>query len=201
MPDYTIDINLNSVSSKRGDTKDRASGDSQSRKSPAAPASREEAVNNLWNIDHPNFNEDDLSAEVSEDRSAQAAKRLSSMSKLAKSSIGIAGLGTTIIHGVKTFALDNISEKYGDQARQNTVNNALTIVGYESSIASSVAVGAAVGRGVGAAVGAVLGVVNLVIDSIEREMKWQRQEQENLYTSVRASERLGVDISQRSRSR
>jgi hypothetical protein len=210
MPGYTIDININAGGSGSGQA--ASSQGASARPTTITDEQRREQYRKgirRLNIAHSSsFISAKHTADLYEGKGEVERQKAQEFGKAA-----LAGYAATQVveigwNAVKTFKLDNIGEKYGDQARQNQVNNALNIAGRAKSVAGSAASGALAGAAagpvgaiVGAAIGIISNVANQSIQATEAQAKWLRKEQENLYASIRSSERLGVDISQRSRSR
>ena len=203
--DFTIEVNLNSVG--------KGTGTGSSGKGPedTSDENKQRRLSAMRRLGL--FNSSQISSVISQSERYQKAspERQAQMAALGKAALGgyaaakIVGTGW---NAVKTFAINNISEKYGDQARQNEINNTLNGLGIAGGIAGSTVGGAAagalagpVGAVVGAVIGLVAGVANQTVKSVEASYKWQRQEYENTLNEARQSERLGIDISQRNRTR
>jgi hypothetical protein len=210
MPEYTIDINLNSARSGAAST-------SQAAHDVATPKIASQADTQsrfLKGMKRLNVLHSSSFASAASEASSFETKSdfdKAKQSAFAKGSL-TAYMATAVIattwNAVKTYAIDNIAEKYGDQARQNQANNILKGVGVGASILGGAASGlmaGAMGGPVLAAVGAMIGTVtaitNQAIGNIERELQWQRREYENTIVSARATERLGLDVSKRNRTR
>jgi hypothetical protein len=208
MADYVIDINLNSTSktSEASGSSARSNGTEKDKDHKTQALIRGMKKLNILHAGEITSVADTANAYGSKDAAEQAKLRA-----IGKASI--AAYGTSKIVGigwnaVKTFTLSNIGEKYGDQARQNQVNNVLSSISVGGNVLSGTVSGAAagalagpIGAVVGAAVGLVTSTTSQIVGMVEADAKWQRQEMENMYNEIRASNRLGVDISKRNRTR
>jgi hypothetical protein len=176
MADYTIDINLNSSTGKtaQSDPSDRSNGTSKSDSYKETALQR--GLKKLNILHSGALIQADESATRFLSKSAAEQQKLAAIGK--STVIGMAVSATIGVgwNAVKTFTLGNIAEKYGDQARQNQVNNILSTAGKGASILGSTAVGAAagalvgpVGAAVGAAVGFIGSVSNQIITMVEAD--------------------------------
>ena len=192
----TIDINLHDVDDSSAAKQAKEDKDTAEKKSGFIKAAKKLNILNTGSL----FGV----VEKATDSSLKSEKELAAMKAATNLNIGIMIAGAVLTTGwnaTNTFTLSNISEKFGDQALQNDINNLKRGIGISAGLVGSIGAGAMLGGPVGAAIGAVTGVAAQAIKMIEAHAQWMRHEQENTYSEVRASERLGVDISQRSRSR
>lgn len=100
---------------------------------------------------------------------------------------------------VVTTKLSQIGSVYGDQAKQNEINNVMSSVGTVSGIGQSIIGGALVAGPVGAV---VMGLTSLIAEGyamFERNASYQRLERENAINSMRSSEALGMTAIDRNR--
>lgn len=134
------------------------------------------------------------------------------LEKLQKSlkGLGVMALGKQVLNSGKeiiNYRIGTISARYGDTARQNRVQNTMTMIetagGIIGAAGSGAVAGATVGGPVGAAVGAVIGLVteavSIGVQMYERNDEWQRNQYKNNLDEVRSSERLGLMRTDRSR--
>lgn len=97
-----------------------------------------------------------------------------------------------IVKQVAVYDLNKAGTIYGDQARQNEIDNITSTVAMGSTIANMTAMGAQIGGGWGALIGAVLGTVGEVIQGVQRANEYKIQQQNNLREANYAQERLGI---------
>lgn len=178
MPEFTIHIDLNNI--------------------PTDTAKAQEAldvVNGKANIQQSTPSRVSASSKMDALKTAKA--------------IGAVHIGKQLINtsiSVAKYRVGTISARYGDTARQNEINNIISVGEREMGILGSTMSGAMAGSlvgPVGTAVGAVLGftssMINEAVQMFERRDQWQLQQNKNNFVENRSMERLGMMTTDRNR--
>lgn len=97
------------------------------------------------------------------------------------------------------YRLTTIGSRYGDQARQNSVNNLMTGINVAGSFGVSTLVGAITAGPTGAVIGAVSSLLTTALQAVERLETWQQKQDTNTMNEVRSSDRIGKVASDRNR--
>lgn len=136
--------------------------------------------------------------------------KLENLKKAAKA-VGAISLGKQVLGIGKqelNYRISTYGAKYGDTARQNELQNMMSIANSGVSLAKNTVSGAVAGATLGPAgaiVGAVIGFVsdglNQVMGMVHRSEEWSRQQYINNLNETRTSERLGLMKSDRQRGR
>lgn len=131
-----------------------------------------------------------------------------SLGKILKG-VGAYKLATEVVNTGKqylSYRVNTYGARYGDTARQNELNNMMTVANYGVNLIKSTAEGAIAGATfgpwgalAGAIIGTITDVIGEVIGGVERTDQWQLQQNQNTFNEIRASERLGMMISDRNR--
>ena len=106
--------------------------------------------------------------------------------------IGVASAVVDIGTKVVTNRLSRYGRLYGDQARQNRIDNAMSVAGDLMEAGGTIAAGAMAGGVPGAIVGAVVAVVDKAVEIAENLKEYSYNQQENRFESQRESERIGM---------
>lgn len=109
--------------------------------------------------------------------------------------------GKKIAKQVGTYMISNIGTKYGDQARQNEINNIKSAGSTLLSMGEEIAAGAMVAGPIGAVVASVAAIAGQVVEISERVDEYNQLQKQNSLEEVRSSERLGQISTQRNRQR
>jgi len=127
----------------------------------------------------------------------------------AAKTVGLISLGKQVVSSATnytTYKLSTYGSRYGDSARQNEINNMMTITSAGLSFVTSTAGGAIagatlgpIGAAVGAAIGAVSSVVGRVVDIIKNNEEYNRKRDIERISENRSFERLGLLASDRNR--
>lgn len=99
------------------------------------------------------------------------------------------------------FQINSYSARYGNSVRANTVKNIQTVADAATEIGSMALAGASVGGGWGALIFAVLGVAKQGVDIAQNIITYDSKQQVYKFEEIRASERLGLMLSDRNRNR
>lgn len=136
----------------------------------------------------------------------------SELDKFKKTTYGMATImmldsAKSIASSVVNTRISTIGARYDNQAKQNEIQNLVSIGGMASSTVSSAITGAVVGSSVspaGAIVGAVIGVTtniaNQVYQIYERVQEWERNQFANNMEEKVSAERIGRVSSNRNGS-
>lgn len=115
--------------------------------------------------------------------------------------------GFVAVEAVNTIAIPTIeyqinsySARFGNSARANTVKNIARQVGKVGELGSSVLAGAAIGGIPGAIIAGVLDAAKQTMDINHNLIDYQTKQDKYKFTEIRASERLGLTLSDRNRN-
>lgn len=113
-------------------------------------------------------------------------------------------VANTFVQGGKqltNYYLGSVGSRYGDTARQNEINNIMSVGSRVTGAATSIAAGALVGGWAGAVIATVGEIVSNAVNVVTNKDKWNQQQRINDMNEIRQSERLGLLASDRNRGR
>ena len=130
------------------------------------------------------------SIEVQQDSGSDATSK----GKNIAAAIGVMSIQkvSQIGNQIASYEINKIGTIYGDQARQNEINNIMTVANTLTGIVSSTITGAAVGGLPGAIVGFVLNTASEVIQAGQRVEQYNIQQRDHMLNSNYKLERLGM---------
>lgn len=99
------------------------------------------------------------------------------------------------------FQINSYSARYGNSVRANVIKNVQSVADSGVEIGSATLAGASVGGWIGAIVGFALGVAKKGIDIAQNAINYDSKQQVYKFEEIRASERLGLQLSDRNRNR
>jgi len=98
------------------------------------------------------------------------------------------------------YQINSYSARFGNSARANTVKNIQRSVGRVNELGDAVLTGASAGGWIGALVMGTLDMAKQAIEINQNLIDYQTKQDKYKFTEIRASERLGLTLSDRNRN-
>jgi len=99
------------------------------------------------------------------------------------------------------FQINSYSARYGNTARANAVKNIQNIVGRIEELNNSILQGAMVGGGYGAAIMGAMDIAKQAVEMVYEYKAFESTQEVHKFEEIRASERLGLQLSDRNRGK
>jgi len=106
-----------------------------------------------------------------------------------------------VVKPMVDFQINSYSARYGNSVRANTIRNAQSVVDAGIDIGGMALAGASVGGGWGALIGAALGIVGKGVEIVQNVISYDSKQEVHKFEEIRASERLGLQLSDRNRGK